>query len=164
MLNAQTTLFAARLGKLLDQLNLSISCAESCTGGGLAYAITSVAGSSGWFKQSYVTYCNEAKTQMLNVPAQTLKEDGAVSKATVECMVKGCAQAASADVAVSISGIAGPGGGSTEKPVGLVWFGFFVNGNIVTQHVIFDGDRSSIRSQAIDFALDKIIEKIENSN
>lgn len=164
MMTSKINELAISLSHLLKKTKRTISCAESCTGGGLAFAITSVAGSSTWFKQSYVTYCNEAKSELLGVKQQTLNDVGAVSKQTVEQMVFGCAEATSADVAVSISGIAGPDGGSDEKPVGLVWFGFFVKGEVNCEHRVFNGNREAVRLQAIEFALQTIVDRIENPN
>ena len=140
--------------------NWTLSCAESCTGGGVAYAITSVAGSSAWFKQSYVTYSNEAKQQLLQVSPHTLDTFGAVSAETVAAMAKGCAAQSNAEAAVAISGIAGPDGGSPEKPVGTVWFGFIMGQDSKTEVQCFDGDRSEVRCQAIDYALNRLCELI----
>jgi nicotinamide-nucleotide amidase len=151
---------AADIGHKILSKQWHISCAESCTGGGLAFALTSVAGSSQWFKQSFVTYCNEAKQTMLGVDSATLEKHGAVSQQTVEQMALGCAARANAELAVSISGIAGPGGGSDDKPVGLVWFGFSLDGNITSTKQVFSGDREQVRLQAIEFALDYVNHRV----
>ncbi|WJG08608.1 CinA family protein [Aliiglaciecola sp. LCG003] len=135
----------------------TISCAESCTGGGLAFAFTSVDGSSNWFERSFVTYSNQAKHELLQVEQTTLDTFGAVSQQTVEQMALGCAKVSKANLAVSISGIAGPNGGSTEKPVGLVWFGFYCQGQITSTSRIFTGNRHQVRMQAIQFALEQSI-------
>ncbi|MDM7861952.1 CinA family protein [Alteromonas sp. ASW11-36] len=151
---------AEQLGSLLLARSWRVSCAESCTGGGIAYAITSVAGSSAWFDKSWVTYANEAKQNEINVDEDVLQNFGAVSAQTAEQMVTGVKVNSGAQVAVSVTGIAGPGGGSAEKPVGLVWFGFDVNG---TQQVVsqqFLGDRGQVRRQAIAFALANLIEQL----
>ena len=151
---------AQQLGQRLNQKGWRISCAESCTGGGIAYAITSVAGSSTWFEQSWVTYANDAKQALLGVDASTLEKHGAVSAATATEMLNGVLTNSGAKVGVSVTGIAGPGGGSEEKPVGLVWFGFSVDQQ---QHVVaqqFYGDRSAVRAQAITFALEFLIERL----
>jgi nicotinamide-nucleotide amidase len=142
-----------KIAQVLVSKNWTVSCAESCTGGGLAYAFTSIAGSSNWFNSSWVTYSNAAKTALLNVNADTLADYGAVSSQTVIQMALGAASMATADVAIATSGIAGPDGGSLEKPVGLVWFGLCTQG--VTQSVsrYFEGDREHVREQAIDTAL-----------
>lgn len=152
-----TEQLATSLGDVLHTKKWTISCAESCTGGGVAYAITGVAGSSAWFERSFVTYSNLAKHDLLNVGEAILESFGAVSRQTVEEMAKGCALASSANVAVAVSGIAGPGGGTIEKPVGLVWFGFFIEGQVHSVKCQFPGDRNQVREQAVIFALSKTL-------
>lgn len=144
------------IGNALRERGWQVSCAESCTGGGLAYYFTSVSGSSDWFSQSWVTYSNDAKMSALGVPESVLAEYGAVSEQTVAAMVNGVHQQSGAELGVSISGIAGPGGGSVDKPVGTVWFGFYFNGEVITRRCVFDGDRDAVRLQAIAFALDNL--------
>jgi nicotinamide-nucleotide amidase len=149
---------ATQLGQVLLSKNWQISCAESCTGGGIAYAITSTAGSSAWFNRSFVTYSNEAKRQLLNVKTATLEQYGAVSRQTVLEMASGTAKVAAANVALSVSGIAGPDGGSEEKPVGTVWFGFCVGDVLISEKVVFSGDRGQVREQAIEHSLSKALQ------
>lgn len=149
---------ATQLGQVLLSKNWQISCAESCTGGGIAYAITSTAGSSAWFNRSFVTYSNEAKQQLLGVTNATLEQHGAVSRETVLEMAAGTAKAANAEVALSVSGIAGPGGGSDDKPVGTVWFGFAVGDNFSSEKVVFAGDRYQVREQAIEHSLTRALQ------
>ena len=149
-----------QLGEMLKAKGWKVSCAESCTGGGLAYAITSVAGSSNWFERSFVTYSNAAKSELLQVGKRTLDQFGAVSQQTVLAMARGCAVKTAADLTIAVSGIAGPDGGSDEKPVGLVWFGFYVNGDLSAQQHIFSGDRQSVRNQAVETALQHAISLI----
>lgn len=146
-----------QLANLLIAKGWTISCAESCTGGGLAYAFTSLAGSSAWFAKSWVTYSNQAKQECVGVASDTLSIHGAVSEQTVLEMAAGAQSNAAANIAVSISGIAGPDGGSKEKPVGLVWFGFAYLDTIISVEKRFAGDRSQVREQAIDFALQKLV-------
>lgn len=132
--------------------------AESCTGGWLAKICTDTSGSSDWFAHGIVSYSNASKMQFLGVPDSTLKQHGAVSEPTVIAMALGATQAQNDYLGVSISGIAGPGGGSEDKPVGTVCFGFAKGPQAVkscTQH--FDGDRDSIRRQSVAFALENII-------
>ncbi|MDR7120651.1 nicotinamide-nucleotide amidohydrolase family protein [Rheinheimera soli] len=148
---------AADLGALLLRKNFSITTAESCTGGGIAYVLTAVPGSSAYLDRSFVTYSNKSKQQLLGVKAETLLQYGAVSKETVLEMAVGAAKAAGAEVAVAVSGIAGPDGGSVTKPVGTVHFCFEILGNQVLSHRIFDGDRATVRQQAIDFVLQQLI-------
>ncbi len=151
------TQLAQDLADILAAKTWQITCAESCTGGGVGYAITSISGSSAWFKKGFITYSNEAKTQLLHVQPSTLADYGAVSKQTVEEMAKGAAKQAGAQVAVSVSGIAGPDGGSADKPVGTVWFGFYVDGNTSSECQLIRGDRQAVRLGAIKFVLSHLV-------
>lgn len=147
------------LGKLLLAQQATVATVESCTGGGLAYAITEIPGSSQWFNQSWVTYANEAKSSMVGVTQDVLDQFGAVSKETVEQMALGGQTIAKADYCVAVSGIAGPGGGSDDKPVGLVWFAIALpNLSVLSFSRRFSGDRSLVREQAIFLGLEKLIE------
>jgi nicotinamide-nucleotide amidase len=144
---------AQQLGHQLASKHWQITCAESCTGGGIAYAITSTSGSSAWFKKGFVSYSNEAKQDLLGVQLSTLEKWGAVSAQTVEEMAHGAAIQADAQVAIAVSGIAGPEGGSACKPVGTVYFGFSLHGHRSSLQKQFSGDRDAVRQQAIAFAL-----------
>ncbi|MBT3308352.1 MAG: nicotinamide-nucleotide amidohydrolase family protein [Gammaproteobacteria bacterium] len=139
-----------------------VSAAESCTAGWIAKALTDPAGSSVWFERGFVTYSNEAKMEMLGVQAATLQRSGAVSEATVQEMVVGVLEQSHAELAVAVSGIAGPSGGSAEKPVGLVWFGWQRRGEAITtaQH-IFDGDRNAVRGQTVVVALEGLLRLLQ---
>lgn len=141
----------------LTNRRYTISAAESCTGGLLAAAIVNVSGASNVFECSYVTYANKAKEDLVHVSPETLSLYGAVSKQTAEEMALGCAKAAGADVGLSTTGIAGPDGGTPEKPVGLVYLGCAIHGKVVTERHIFSGDRISVRKQAVEAALDLAI-------
>lgn len=142
------------VGQHLLSYGATVTTAESCTGGWIAKVLTDISGSSAWFEQGFVTYSNDAKRQMLGVSAETLEQNGAVSEATVREMARGAAQHSGADYAIAVSGIAGPGGGSDEKPVGTVWFGFaFPDGKVSAAHRLFKGDRDAVRRQAVLFAL-----------
>ncbi|WP_410369323.1 CinA family protein [Catenovulum sp. 2E275] len=153
-----------KLGAILTQNQLTIATAESCTGGGIAYALTDIAGSSAYFNQSFVTYSNLAKQNLLGVSAKTLADYGAVSAQTVSEMVTGCLKNANADIALVTSGIAGPGGGSEQKPVGLVYFGWQIKGTPpIVEHLIFNGSRTQVREQAILHALTKAIKNLEKN-
>ena len=133
---------------------LRIATAESCTGGLIAAALTDVAGSSDVFERGFVTYSNDAKQELISVPPAVLTKFGAVSAETAEAMARGALARSRADVAISVTGIAGPGGGSSEKPVGLVWFGIARKGApTLTVYEIFGGDRASIRQAAVARAL-----------
>ncbi|MFT6344656.1 MAG: nicotinamide-nucleotide amidase [Paraglaciecola sp.] len=147
------TQLAQRLGNKLSTKGWQITCAESCTGGGVGYAITSISGSSAWFKKGFITYSNDAKQELLGVSEDTLIQHGAVSAQTVEKMAEGAAKNANAEVAIAISGVAGPGGGTLNKPVGTVWFGFYINGQSISQKLMITGDRQAVRIKAIEYAL-----------
>ena len=147
------TQLAQLLGITLSAKGWQVTCAESCTGGGVGYAITSISGSSAWFKKGFITYSNEAKQELLGVCEDTLIKHGAVSAKTVEEMAAGAAKHANAEVAIAISGIAGPDGGTPDKPVGTVWFGFFISGKIISQKQLITGNRQAVRIKAIEFAL-----------
>lgn len=137
-------------------------CAESCTGGGIAAAITDIAGSSQWFDRGFVTYTNQAKQDMLGVSSQTLEHEGAVSEATVKEMVAGALLHSQAQIAVAVSGIAGPGGGTPDKPVGTVCLAWQVKGEqpvVNTKH--FSGDRAAVREQSVETALQGLINVLE---
>ena len=145
---------AASLGECLRGQGRVIATAESCTGGWIAKCLTDTSGSSDYFETGLVTYSNTAKENMLGVPAGILAGHGAVSSAVVSAMVSGTLATTGADVAVAVSGIAGPGGGSAEKPVGTVWFGWGVAGSTpVTNCKQFEGDRDQVRRDAVRFAL-----------
>lgn len=143
------------LGALLKKQQLKIATAESCTGGGLAFHITSVSGSSDYLERGFVTYTNESKIELLGVDPAILDKHGAVSKEVAAEMVRGALKNSQADLAFSITGVAGPLGGSPEKPVGTVWFGLALRSGICeTRKMFFSPGRSHVRAQAIGFALD----------
>lgn len=142
------------VGERLKAKGCTVTCAESCTGGWIAKVFTDVSGSSAWFERGFVTYSNEAKQELVGVSADALAQYGAVSEAVVRQMAQGAQRAARADYAVSVSGIAGPDGGSAEKPVGTVWFGFAApQGVVVAKKQQFQGDREAVRRQSVAFAL-----------
>jgi nicotinamide-nucleotide amidase len=149
---------AAKVGEALKSHGMMLATAESCTGGGIAQAITEVAGSSAWFERGFITYSNLSKQQMLGVRESTLKQHGAVSEMTVREMVAGALQHSAAQVAVSVSGIAGPDGGTAEKPVGTVWFAWGIrNGEAVAKRYQLSGNRAEVRAQAVHVALQGVI-------
>jgi nicotinamide-nucleotide amidase len=153
-LDAEIEQLATELGLALSQRGWLAATAESCTGGGVATAITDIAGSSGWFDRGFVTYTNEAKQQMLGVNDQSLREQGAVSEAVVLEMARGALANSSAAISVAISGIAGPGGATEDKPVGTVWFAWADrSGRHHSLLARFDGDRRQVRQQAVRQAL-----------
>ncbi len=144
---------AERLVEALSAKKLTCATAESCTGGGVGHAITSVAGSSAVFLGGVVSYGNSVKRDVLGVPEKVLREKGAVSSECAAAMAEGVRRLMGADLAVSITGIAGPGGGSAEKPVGLVWFGLATASGVVTDRRVFPGGREDVRSAAVEHAL-----------
>ena len=144
---------AKNLIELFTARGLTCATAESCTGGGVGAAITSVPGSSAAYLGGVVSYANSAKRDILGVDAKILEEYGAVSAQTAEAMAAGVRRLTGADIAVSVTGIAGPGGGSGEKPVGLVWFGLVSAAGTRSEKAIFAGDRDRVRAQAVVHAL-----------
>jgi len=150
-----TGALAERLGAALQARGWTAATAESCTGGLVAGAITDVAGSSAWFDRGFVTYSNAAKEAMLGVGAGLIDEHGAVSEPVARAMARGAIERSGADVAVAITGVAGPGGGTIAKPVGLVWFAFALrSGALDASSRRFDGDRAAVREAAVAFALE----------
>ena len=157
-------MFQQQLQNLASNLatqNLKVTCAESCTGGLLAANLTRLPGSSAWFDMGFVTYSNEAKQQLLNVNPTTLAHYGAVSEEVVREMALGALISSKADYALSISGIAGPTGGSEDKPVGLVWFGLASKKRIWAESIHFNGERDQIRAQAVQYAIQLLASKLD---
>ena len=143
---------------LMLKNKLKLVTAESCTGGMIAAACTDLAGSSDWFERGFVTYSNDAKTELLDVQAPLLLSEGAVSEAVARAMVRGALAHSHAQVAVAVTGVAGPTGGSPAKPVGTVWFGFTVPGQVITEKRHFDGDRAQVRAATVRHALTRLVE------
>jgi nicotinamide-nucleotide amidase len=151
----------AELAAELSRRNQLLATAESCTGGWLAKVCTDRAGSSGWFERGFVTYSNAAKQELLGVEAETLARHGAVSRETVLEMVAGVLARSHAHWALAISGIAGPGGGSAEKPVGTVWFAWGGPGGWqLARDARFEGDRDAVRRQAVATALEVLLQRL----
>jgi len=151
---------AARLGAVLAARGWRLATAESCTGGWIAKALTDVSGSSGWFESGLVTYSNRAKTALAGVPEALLVEHGAVSEPVVRAMAEGARAAAGCDMALAVSGIAGPDGGSETKPVGLVWLAWALPESTVSEHRIFAGDREAVRRATVARALARALELV----
>ena len=151
---------AKKLTELLISKNMSITVAESCTGGLLSSSLTSIPGASSYFNCGFITYSNESKIKMLNVDSQTIELFGAVSERVAYEMAVGAGQHSQSDLAISVTGIAGPSGGTAEKPVGMVCFGFYVEGEVSTTTQFFSGVRSEIVSESIAFALTELTSKI----
>lgn len=146
--------------RLLKERNLTITAAESCTGGLIAGTLVNVAGASDVFGEAYVTYSNEAKQRLVGVRAETLEQFGAVSEETAYEMAAGAARAAGADVGLSSTGIAGPGGGTPEKPVGLVYIGCCVRGEVQVRRLNLHGDREQNRMDTVKAALELAAEML----
>ena len=147
------------LADLLTQNKLTISVAESCTGGTLASTLTSLSGASVYFDRGFVTYSNKAKQDLLGVNKDTITKYGAVSEHVALEMVKGVIKNSTSDFAVAITGIAGPSGGTTIKPVGMVCFGFSICGNNLTSTQLFKGDRLSIISQSVEYSIEQLLKQ-----
>ncbi|WP_417791907.1 CinA family protein [Stutzerimonas xanthomarina] len=158
------TELAAQLGHVLQQKTAQVTTAESCTGGGIAEAITRIAGSSAWFEAGFVTYSNRQKSCQLRVPEHLFSEVGAVSREVVEAMTRGAQAASGARYAVAVSGVAGPGGGSPEKPVGTVWLAWACNDERYSRRFQFDGDRQAVREQSVKAALVGLIRLAAGEN
>ena len=144
---------AIRVGNKLRDGRLMLATAESCTGGMVATAITDISGSSVWFERGFVTYSNQAKTEMIGVPPELIEKHGAVSEPVARAMAEGALSNSRAQVSLSITGVAGPGGGTPEKPVGMVSFGWSNRLHTSVETLVFKGDREQIRVQAAAHAL-----------
>lgn len=154
----------AQLAELLCARQWQLACAESCTGGGIAKVCTDLAGSSAWFECGFVTYSNAAKQRLLGVELETLKRFGAVSEAVVAEMAQGALRHSDAQVAVAVSGIAGPSGATADKPVGFVCFAWQLpNQAVATAVQYFQGDREAVRDQAVAFALRGLVTRLAAS-
>ena len=152
-----TALLVQRLADVLLHKHYTLACAESCTGGLIAGACTDLAGSSAWLERGFVTYSNEAKTEMLGVEAALIARHGAVSEQVVRAMVRGALAHSHAQVAVAVTGVAGPSGGSPAKPVGTVWLGFAAPGWLLSETLHFPGDRAAVRQAALQHALSGLL-------
>ena len=161
MPNKKLTLIVEQIAERLTENKNKLTVAESCTGGWIAKALTDLPGSSNWFERGFVTYSNEAKQEMLGVNESTLESFGAVSQETVKEMALGALNNSYADFSLSVSGIAGPNGGSTDKPVGLVWFAWSnKEAGLESEQQIFRGDRDAVREQAVFHALSKLLQNL----
>ena len=152
---------AKHLSELMLSNQFTIALAESCTGGSLSSSLTSIAGASSYFNCGFITYSNESKVKMLGVDPKTIELFGAVSEKVALEMAFGAGEKSNSNLSIAVTGIAGPSGGTAEKPVGMVCFGFFINGSVETTTQFFSGARSEIISQSIAFALEELSSKIE---
>jgi nicotinamide-nucleotide amidase len=155
-----TPTLVERLAQQLQARQWMLATAESCTGGLIAGACTDLSGSSNWFERGFVTYSNAAKTELLGVDATLIERHGAVSEAVARAMASGALRHSAAQVAVAVTGVAGPTGGAADKPVGLVWFGFALPGRVLTEKMNFPGDRAAVRAAIVHHALQRLTELI----
>ena len=151
---------AGELGRRLKAAGAMLATAESCTGGWAAQVVTSVAGSSAWFDRGFVTYSNAAKQELLGVRPETLRKHGAVSEDTAREMAQGALERSQATIALSVTGVAGPGGGTPDKPVGMVCFAWARGGKLSSETRHFPGDRESVRRQSVIRALEGVLEAL----
>jgi len=162
-LEFDTAALVLQLAELLQQKGWMLATAESCTGGLIAGACTDLSGSSNWFERGFVTYSNAAKSEMLGVDAALIAAEGAVSEPVARAMAAGAVARSAAQVAVAVTGVAGPTGGSAEKPVGTVWFGWSVAGRVHTERRRFDGDRAKVREASVHHALQMLLTLLRGS-
>ena len=158
--SADTPALVRQLAACLQQRQLLLACAESCTGGLIAAACTDLAGSSQWFERGFVSYSNAAKTEWLGVDAALIAQHGAVSEAVVRAMAQGALAHSHAQVAVAVTGVAGPAGGSADKPVGTVWFAWATPTALISQRQHFDGDRAAVRQATVRHALAGLLDRL----
>jgi nicotinamide-nucleotide amidase len=149
---------AKEVGEALEKKNLLLATAESCTGGGVAYALTEISGSSNWFECGFVTYSNASKSELLDIPAALIAQHGAVSEEIAAAMAEGALANSEAHVALSTTGIAGPSGAVPGKPIGTVCFAWSMHGKTYTERLHLSGDRKSIREQTVAHALKGLLQ------
>ena len=149
-----------KLAERLRAQGAQLASAESCTGGLIAAACTDLAGSSDWFERGFVTYSNAAKTELLGVPPESIAQHGAVSEPVARAMAEGALRRSHAQLSVAVTGVAGPGGGSADKPVGTVWFAWCADGRTESQRMRFDGDRAAVRAQTVLHALQGLLNRL----
>lgn len=152
----------AELGGLLKEQGLFLGTAESCTGGLIASTLTDVSGSSEWFKGAVVSYANEVKINCLKVPAKDIEENGAVSEPVVRAMARGVMDFLNVDAAVAVSGVAGPTGGTPDKPVGTVWMAFAGSFGVKAARFNFLGSRSEVKQATVDAACDLLLKLLKD--
>ena len=157
-MNDDVRVLCAQLAERLQGRGWMLASAESCTGGLIAAACTELSGSSNWFERGFVTYSNEAKTELLGVDAALIAQHGAVSEVVARAMAFGAVRHSRAQASVAVTGVAGPTGGSPQKPVGTVWFGFQVDGQLTSETLRFDGDRAAVREATVRHALQRLLQ------
>jgi nicotinamide-nucleotide amidase len=157
-LRVSTAALVEQLAQALLARGWMLATAESCTGGMIAAACTDLSGSSSWFERGFVTYSDEAKSEQLGVDPALIAQHGAVSEVVARAMAFGAVRHSRAQVSVSVTGVAGPTGGSPQKPVGTVWFGFQVDGLLSSETRRFDGDRAAVRAATVEYALQRLLQ------
>jgi len=164
--NAERTIHISRglVANFLNDVGWKLATAESCTGGLIAARCTDLAGSSDWFERGFVTYSNAAKTEMLGVDAALIEQHGAVSEPVVRAMAQGALNHAQAQVAVAVTGVAGPSGGSAAKPVGTVWLGWATTAGVVSEVQHFTGDRAQVRAATVAHALQRLASLLQSQS
>ena len=155
-----TAALVEQLALALKSQRLMMATAESCTGGLIAGACTDVSGSSDWFERGFVTYSNAAKHELIGVPTALIEQHGAVSEPVARAMAAGALAHSAAQLAVAVTGVAGPTGGSAEKPVGTVWFGWATPEGVFTEHQRFEGDRAAVRQATVRHALAGLLQRL----
>ena len=163
MSSAVTLALCADLAQALQARGWMMATAESCTGGLIAAQCTELAGSSLWFERGFVSYSNAAKTELMGVPAALIAAHGAVSEPVARAMAQGALQHAQAQVSVAVTGIAGPGGGSADKPVGTVWLAWCVAGQLSSERCVFGGDRAAVRAATVQHALQGLLTRVQQA-
>lgn len=152
-----------KIGNILVEKDWTLSTAESCTGGLVAATLTDFSGSSAWFSGAVVAYSNDIKMSLLHVPKSVLIDHGAVSEATVKAMAEGVCKTLETNVGISLSGIAGPSGGTPDKPVGTVWMGWHVDGKTYAEKLVFPGDRINVKQLSLQTVLEKLLKLLRES-
>ncbi len=160
-MDAELLNLITQLAERLRARGATMASAESCTGGLIAAACTELSGSSDWFERGFVTYSNAAKTDSLGVPAALIEAHGAVSEPVARAMAEGAVAHSAARHALAVTGVAGPTGGSADKPVGTVWFGWCTPAGLASEHRRFDGDRAAVRAQAVRHALAGLLQRLD---
>ena len=163
MSSAATLALCAGLAQALQARGWMLATAKSCTGGLIAAQCTELAGSSLWFERGFVSYSNAAKTELIGVPAALIAAHGAVSEPVARAMAQGALQHAQAQVSVAVTGIAGPGGGSADKPVGTVWLAWCVAGLLSSERCVFGGDRAAVRAATVQHALQGLLTRVQRA-
>ena len=159
-MNSESRALCETLARRLLERGWMLATAESCTGGLIAAACTDLGGSSDWFERGFVTYSNAAKIELLGGDGALIAQHGAVSEVVARAMAFGAVRHSQAQVSVAVTGVAGPTGGSPQKPVGTVWFGFQVDGRLSSETVRFEGDRAAVRSGSVEHALSRLLELV----